>query len=82
MTFNGEYLSRIHIQFQVAYQKILQLSYVDKFLNEIQMLFRDKYKDDLTAGNMSRNFDGFTEVFNEALFMCEEESRNAAKKPR
>lgn len=36
--------------FVVAYQKILQLSYVDKFLNDIHLEFRDKYKTDLHEG--------------------------------
>lgn len=31
--------------FVVGYQKFLQLSYVDKFLNDIQLAFRDKYSD-------------------------------------
>lgn len=35
------------LMFVVAYQKILQLSYVDKFLNDIHLEFRDKYKTDL-----------------------------------
>ncbi|KAG5875102.1 hypothetical protein JTB14_020235 [Gonioctena quinquepunctata] len=33
--------------FVVAYQKILQLSYIDKFLNDIHLEFRDKYKNEL-----------------------------------
>jgi len=36
--------------FVVAYQKILQLSYVDKFLNDIHLEFRDRYKTDLQEG--------------------------------
>lgn len=31
----------------VAYQKILQLAYVDKFLSDIHLEFRDKYKNEL-----------------------------------
>lgn len=31
--------------FVVGYQKFLQLSYVDKFLNDIQLTFRDKFSD-------------------------------------
>lgn len=31
--------------FVVGYQKFLQLSYVDKFLDDIQLAFRDKYSD-------------------------------------
>lgn len=41
--------------FVVAYQKILQLGYVDKFLSDIHLEFRDKYKNELGAGT-SRNF--------------------------
>lgn len=33
----------------VAYQKILQLAYVDKFLSDVHLEFRDKYKNDLDA---------------------------------
>lgn len=35
----------------IAFQKILQLSYVDKFLDDIQLEFRDKYKNDLARKN-------------------------------
>lgn len=41
--------------FVVAYQKILQLGYVDKFLSDIHLEFRDKYKNELDAGT-SRSF--------------------------
>jgi len=37
--------------FVIAFQKILQLSYVDKFLDDIQLEFRDKYKNDLARKN-------------------------------
>lgn len=66
---------------QVAYQKILQLSYIDKFLNDIQLEFRNKYKDDLTHGNVSRNYD-FTETFQLILRQREEESKLEAKAPK
>jgi signal recognition particle receptor subunit alpha len=39
--------NEFELVFVVAYQRILQLSYVDKFLDDIQLEFRDKYKDDL-----------------------------------
>lgn len=35
--------------FVVAYQKILQLAYVDKFLSDIHLEFRDKYKNELIS---------------------------------
>lgn len=41
--------------FVVAYQKILQLAYVDKFLSDIHLEFRDKYKNEL----FSRESRGF-----------------------
>lgn len=41
--------------FVVAFQKILQLAYVDKFLSDIHLEFRDKYKNELSAAT-SRNF--------------------------
>ena len=42
--------NEFELVFVVAYQKILQLSYVDKFLNDIHLEFRDKYKTDLQEG--------------------------------
>lgn len=64
--------------FVVAYQKILQLSYVDKFLTDLQMEFRNRYKDDLQQGKISRNFD-FDDTFHHVLKMCEQSSREEAK---
>ena len=34
----------------MAFQKILHLSYVDKLLDDIQLEFRDKFKNDLKSG--------------------------------
>lgn len=42
--------NEFELVFVVAYQKILQLSYVDKLLNDIHLEFRDKYKTDLQEG--------------------------------
>lgn len=42
--------NEFELVFVVAFQKILQLSYVDKFLNDIHLEFRDKYKEDLRHG--------------------------------
>jgi len=36
--------NEFELVFVVAYQKFLQLSYVDKLLNDIQIEFRDRYK--------------------------------------
>lgn len=37
--------NEFELVFVVGYQKFLQLSYVDKFLNDVQLAFRDKYSD-------------------------------------
>ena len=36
--------NEFELVFVVAYQKFLRLSYVDKFLSDIQIEFRNKYK--------------------------------------
>lgn len=33
--------------FQVGFQKILTLTYVDKLIDDIQLQFRDRYKNEL-----------------------------------
>ncbi|KAL5019860.1 hypothetical protein ScPMuIL_002752 [Solemya velum] len=65
--------------FVVAYQKILQLSYIDKFLSDIQLEFRNKYKDDLQNSNTSRNFD-FLVDFQQILM--ENEQQNLLEKQK
>lgn len=54
----------------VAFQKILQLAYIDKFLSDIHLEFRDKYKNELTAqGREFYNFnfvDNFQRILDEA----------------
>ena len=65
---------------KVAYQKILQLSYIDKLLTEIQLAFRDKYKDDLEKGEM-RNFE-FQENFIAILKDLESSTKLELKAPK
>lgn len=67
--------------FVVAYQKILQLSYVDKFLNDIHLEFRDKYKNDLSDGRYFQQFD-FVDRYNDTLQAAEQWSKQQAKVPK
>lgn len=67
--------------FVVAYQKILQLSYVDKFLNDIHLEFRDKYKNELTDGKYFIDFN-FIDSYNATLQSAEQWSKVQAKLPK
>lgn len=76
-TFNHNALSlqykldnEFELVFVVAYQRILQLSYVDKFLNDVHLEFRDKYKNELQGGRHIMDFD-FKMTFDKVLQNCE-----------
>lgn len=67
---------------QVGYQKILQLSYVDKLLSDVARLFRDKYKQDLLASPAELyrgNYSSFKSIFSKALRSVETEGRAAPR---
>lgn len=73
--------------FVVAYQRILQLAYVDKFLSDVHLAFRDKYKNVLAgAANDARRCFGNTFDFGaemrELLRGAEEWQRQQAKQPK
>ncbi|MCL4124053.1 UNVERIFIED_CONTAM: hypothetical protein GTU68_005428 [Idotea baltica] len=59
------------LMFVAIYQKILQLSYVDKFLSDIHREFRDRYKEPLEHGLYYQSFD-FTSDYHQILFNAEE----------
>lgn len=65
----------------VAYQKILQLSYIDKFLDDIHLEFRDKFRRDLEEGNFFSNFD-FGNEYNKILKEAEDFGRIQANQPK
>ncbi|XP_076438427.1 signal recognition particle receptor subunit alpha-like isoform X2 [Babylonia areolata] len=73
--------NEFELVFVVGYQKILQLSYIDKFLTDIQLEFRNRYKDELLHGNLSGNFD-FASSFHPLLRQREEESKQEARAPK
>lgn len=77
--------NEFELVFVVAYQNILKLTYIDKFLTEIQLRFRDKYKQVIQNGQFNFNFDEFKNDFDEILKECETEARRLntqAKQPR
>ena len=54
---------------------------MDKFLSDIECEFRNKYKDDLQQGKISRNFD-FGDTFQHLLQLAEEAHKLETKVPR
>ncbi|XP_057328116.1 signal recognition particle receptor subunit alpha homolog [Microplitis mediator] len=67
--------------FVVAYQKILQLSYVDKFLNDIHLEFRDKFKNQLNNSDWFYNYK-FIDDFKYILTNAEQWGKQQAKLPK
>ncbi|ENN83300.1 hypothetical protein YQE_00341, partial [Dendroctonus ponderosae] len=67
--------------FVAAYQKILQLSYVDKFLNDIQLEFRDKYKNELADKRYFQELD-FSQTFKSVLQRSEAWGKSQSKLPK
>jgi len=74
--------NEFELVFVVAYQKILQLSYVDKFLNDIHLEFRDRYKTDLQEGLYFQGFDDFICNFKAVLDSAEQWGKHQAKIPK
>lgn len=68
--------------FVVAFQKILQLAYIDKFLSDIQLEFRDKYKNELTTQGREFHTFNFGDEFSRLLKTAEDWGRNQANIPR
>lgn len=68
--------------FVVAFQKILQLAYIDKFLSDVHLEFRDKYKNELTSQGREFNSFNFGENFHRLLKEAEAWGREQATIPR
>ncbi|CAK1582986.1 unnamed protein product [Parnassius mnemosyne] len=73
--------NEFELVFVVAYQRILQLSYVDKFLNDVHLEFRDKYKNELQTGRHNMDFE-FKMCFDRVLKECEHWAKSQAKIPK
>lgn len=73
--------NEFELVYVVAYQNILQLSYVDKFLSDVHREFRDAYKNQLELGEYGGNFD-FESNFHSILQAAEEWGRQTSMAPR
>uniref|UniRef100_UPI00398F53CF signal recognition particle receptor subunit alpha isoform X2 n=1 Tax=Pristiophorus japonicus TaxID=55135 RepID=UPI00398F53CF len=73
--------NEFELLFVVGYQKILTLTYVDKFIDDIHMQFRDKYRNQLqqqgVLGLLSGSFD-FSDDFRGLLRAAEERTKGKA----
>ena len=67
--------------FVVAYQKILQLNYMDELLETIKRMFLETYQEALSSQTwMDTDFDSFSVIFDKALAQVEE--RQVNQRPR
>ncbi|CAG5095728.1 Similar to SrpRalpha: Signal recognition particle receptor subunit alpha homolog (Drosophila melanogaster) [Cotesia congregata] len=73
--------NEFELVFVVAYQKILQLSYVDKFLNDIHLEFRDKYNDFLIKSLWFWNYK-FDDEYKHVLASAEKWGKQQAAIPK
>ncbi|GBN55502.1 Signal recognition particle receptor subunit alpha [Araneus ventricosus] len=73
--------NEFELVFVVAYQKILQLSYVDKFLDDVHLEFRDKYRKHLNVSDFFAGYD-FSHEFHKILKKCEDFGRKIAEQPK
>lgn len=74
--------NEFELVFVVAFQKILQLSYIDKFLSDVHLEFRDKYKNDLKTDNRNNINYQFDTDFTRILEQAEKWGRLQAKLPK
>ncbi|CAH8494081.1 unnamed protein product [Heterobilharzia americana] len=71
--------NEFNLLFVAAYQNVLQLNYVDKFLTDIALEFRDKYKNELESHNITGSFEEFLPIYQAVLKQTEDEFRNVRK---
>ena len=73
MTVKYKLDNELDIVVLVVYQSIIQLSYADKLLTEVQLRFRDLYKNVLEEGRYysagPKVFNGFNNEFNRFVFL-------------
>ncbi|CAH8502456.1 unnamed protein product [Schistosoma rodhaini] len=71
--------NEFNLLFVAAYQNVLQLNYVDKFLTDIALEFRDKYKNRLVNHDITGSYDEFLPIYQATLKRTEDEFRDLRK---
>ncbi|RXM90621.1 Signal recognition particle receptor subunit alpha [Acipenser ruthenus] len=76
--------NEFELVFVVGFQKILTLTYVDKFLDDVQLRFRDRYKNQLEQKGAMKLLNGsfqFQDDFQQLLREAEESTKACAPAP-
>ena len=73
--------NEFELVFVVAFQKILQLSYIDRLLEQSHLAFRDRYKNELSMGTFNATFN-FSDAFAVIHGQLEEEFRVQKMQPK
>ena len=68
--------NKFELVFVVGYQKKLQLNYLDRLVDEIQLRFRSKYAQDLKELNFQSNFNDFSGEFETIRTLIEKECQD------
>ncbi|XP_055912514.1 signal recognition particle receptor subunit alpha homolog [Eupeodes corollae] len=74
--------NELDIVLVVAFQKIIKMSYLDKFLNDAHLEFRDKYKNELSSGEKVNFEYNFTKEFQRILAEAESWGKEEVKLPK
>lgn len=74
--------NELELVFAVVFQKVIQLPYVESFLNEMQLTFKSKFGDQLmTPQRFGGNYD-FDREFRATLASAESSAKQSSKAPK
>ncbi|KAI3381962.1 hypothetical protein SNEBB_008035 [Seison nebaliae] len=68
--------NEFNLMYVVAYQRFYKLSYMDKFLSEIEQKFRDQFRNVLNKnGFFTYDYSQFSSTFHQTLQLCEKSTK-------
>ncbi|KAH8318381.1 hypothetical protein KR074_000475 [Drosophila pseudoananassae] len=73
--------NELDLVYAAVFQKVIKLTYLDSFLAEMQLAFREKFGGIPTAGRLSESYD-FDREFKRVLSAAEEASAKQVKAPK
>eukprot|EP00128_Syssomonas_multiformis_P013455 Colp12_sorted_trinity150504_noHs@15877 len=82
-TLQWTFVNELNLVFVVAYQKILQLAYINELLEAVKAMFVETYSDLVKSNNyMHPSYSAFESKFNRTLTELEQRSKDQAKQPK